>query len=101
MPGISPASILGKRWWSAARHALPSKRWKAPTPCFAERRLWSHQKKAMESLCGWSKDRDDASTKQSKMRLGISRPWGQFNDNIRNKELCFGAARWYDHAGDK
>ena len=39
--------------------------------------------------------------KQSKMRLGLSRPWGQFKDNVRNGELCFGIARWYDHAGDK
>src|SRR5205823_8961504 len=46
-------------------------------------------------------DKDDARTAGNKMGLGISRPWGQFANNHRNGELCFGAARWYDHAGDK
>ena len=45
----------------------------------------------------WNKD--EASTSQSRMRLGISRPWGNFKDNYRNKSACFGFARWYDNAG--
>jgi hypothetical protein len=45
----------------------------------------------------WTEDK--ARTQQSKMRLGISRPWGQFKDNYRNGSACFGFARWFDNAG--
>jgi hypothetical protein len=45
----------------------------------------------------WIEDHD--LTRNNKLGLGISRPWGLFADNYRDGSGCFGFARWYDNAG--
>jgi len=44
--------------------------------------------------------RNDEKTKNNRLGLGVSRPWGNFADQVRKGfGNCWGFARWYDNAG--
>ena len=44
--------------------------------------------------------RNNEKTKNNRLGLGVSRPWGKFEDQVRKGfGNCWGFARWYDNAG--
>jgi len=44
--------------------------------------------------------RNEEKTKNNRLGLGVSRPWGKFEDQVRKGfGNCWGFARWYDNAG--
>jgi len=44
--------------------------------------------------------RNEEKTKNNRLGLGVSRPWGKFEDQVRKGfGNCWGFARWYENAG--